>query len=420
MNEYLVLLNGVLEICALTKMAEVFAGYKSKRKSVLAVLLLLLMLCISAFINISGGSRIFQVFHYICLFGVIAIRYEIGCKIAVIYTVCSFLAVGILELIIYVPFNLLRRYLQVQWDFSTLVVFLTFVVCFFIEKSRIIFLGRKWIEVFRKRINIYFVIVALSVVLAFAVNMISFNEGMSLAEGVYLSVAVFMLLAMLYKTNRYQIELELHKKYQERYGEVIAEIRARQHKFMNQLNSIYSLHTIYDNYDDLVKAQATGLNNLKQYIMPNKILVLERPLVVAHIYNKLCEAEEKYIKVDTDFSCSLQNIDIPDIFLLEIIGNLLDNAMDEVLSRKKGEKIIFTITGSKNEICISVGNEHDKIPYVQFQNFFQEEYSSKGKNHGIGLPYVKKIAKKYNGRIDVGNMEIDKRNYFTIRVYFKI
>ena len=153
--------------------------------------------------------------------------------------------------------------------------------------------------------------------------------------------------------------------------------------------------------------------------MPNKILILERPLVITHIYNKLCEAKEKNIDVTTEFSCSLNDISIPDILFVEIIGNLLDNAIEEVEKDVKREKVIFSILENQDEVCISVSNEHIKIPYEQYGQFFAEGYSTKGESRGIGLPYVKKIVENYSGRIDIGNVELDGRNYFTIRIYFK-
>ena len=139
-------------------------------------------------------------------------------------------------------------------------------------------------------------------------------------------------------------------------------------------------------------------------------------------YNKalmLCEAEEKQIDVHTDFSCSLEHINIPDIFLIEILGNLVDNAMDEVLARKKHEKIRVAITDDGNEVCISVGNEHEKIPYKEYSNFFKNGYSSKGNGRGVGLPYLKKIVDKFHGRIEIGNVIFNITNYFVISIYFK-
>ena len=416
MDKCIVLINSIFEIGALLKIVEAFIGHRKRKVSI--IIMLLVMLGTSIYINVFGGSRMFQMVHYICIFCVLIVQYEVKWIQAMIYTVLSFLLVGVLELIIYIPCSLLFKHFSIEIDFSIWIVLITFNICYIIEKKQIVFQGRKCLKNLHVNVNIYLVIVSLSIIIAFVINMIGFNKGMSLSEGIYLSISAIMLLIMFYKMTRYQTEIECHKKYQAKYGEVITEVRSRQHKFLNQINSIYALHKIYDDYDQLVERQSEELDRLRQYIMPNKILILERPLIIAHIYNKLCEAEEKNIKINTVFSSSLYEMKIPDIFLLEIIGNLLDNAIDEVESRKKNETIRFSITRVNDEVCISVGNEHDKLPYVEFRKFFSEEYSSIGEKRGLGLPYVKKIVKKYKGRMDVENIEYDNKNFFTISIYF--
>ncbi len=416
MGKCVVLINNLLEIGALLKIVEAFIGHSKRKMS--TIIMLLVMLGTSIYINMFGGSRLFQIVHYICIFCWITVQYEIKWIQAMIYTVLSFLFVGVLELIIYIPCSLFSNCVTTKIDFSILIVLITFSICDIIEKKGIIFQGKIQSQYSYTNINIYLVIVALSIIISFMIQMIGFNKGMSLSEGIYLSISAIMLLILFYRMVRYQTEIEYHKKYQAKYGEVIAEVRSRQHKFLNQINSIYALHKIYDDYDQLVERQAEELDRLRQYIMPNKILILDRPLIIAHIYNKLCEAEDKNIEIDTVFACSLYEMKIPDVLLLEIIGNLLDNAIDEVHSRKKNERIRFSIIQIDGKVCISVGNEHEKIPYFEFQKFFSEEYSSKGEKRGLGLPYVKKIVKKYKGRIDVENIEYDDKNFFTINIYF--
>ena len=285
--------------------------------------------------------------------------------------------------------------------------------------QKIFVINRKWLDSYKEKINVQFLIILFALLLAFIIGLIKFGNGLSWGEGVYLPIALFMFLVFIYKISAYQMEIDYHKRYANKYGEVITELRERQHKFINQLDSIYALCRVYDNYDELVRHQTEELDSLRKYLMPGKLLILERPLVVAHIYTKLCEAEEKQIDIHTDFSCSLEPMDVPDIFLIEILGNLLDNAIDEVTARKKQEKIRIAITDNGEEICLSIANEHDKIPYDKYSRFFQEGYSEKGNNRGVGLPYVKKIVDKFHGRIEVGNIIYRLENYFIVRVYFK-
>lgn len=85
--------------------------------------------------------------------------------------------------------------------------------------------------------------------------------------------------------------------------------------------------------------------------------------------------------------------------------------------RKKNEEICFKISFIDEKVCISVSNEHDKIPYNTYSQFFDKGYSQKGENRGLGLLYVKKIVRKYNGYIEIGNIKRSQKNYFEIRIY---
>lgn len=153
--------------------------------------------------------------------------------------------------------------------------------------------------------------------------------------------------------------------------------------------------------------------------MPNKVLVLDRPMVITHVYSKMCEAGEKGITLNTDFSCSLHEIKIPDIMLIEIIGNLLDNALDEVEQRKQNEKIFFKIYQEGPWSVIEVCNEHPLIPHAEYKSFFEQGYSTKGVGRGTGLSYIKKIVNKYAGKLEVGNRKISNVNCFSIKVFVK-
>lgn len=418
MSECVVLLNCLLEMGCLVEIVEALTGKKARREKVLQYVIVIFILGISVYINLCDGNRLLQLLHYVGLFVIFKLRYGMDVIDTVTYAILAFLIGGALELLIYVPYNLICHFFQVEGDYSVFVVLIAFVTCCMINKKKLIILNGKWFDLYKKRINVQFLILLFVFLLSFIISLVKFGKGLSWGEGVYLSVALFMFFVLIYKISAYQIEINCHKRYADKYGEVILELRERQHKFMNQLDSVYALCKIYDSYDELVHHQMIELNNLKKYLMSGKLLILERPLVVAHIYTKMCEAEEKQIEMQTEFSCSLENIDVPDIFLIEIIGNLLDNAMDEVSEREKHERIRMEIIDDGNEICISVGNEHEKIPYKEYSLFFKDGYSTKGESRGVGLPYVKKIVDKFHGHIEIGNVKYGSCNYFVISVYF--
>lgn len=420
MTECVVLANCLLELGCLLKSVEALTGHKGKSKNIVQYIIVVIILGISVYINFYDGNRLFQLLHYLGLFGIFKIRYEMDIIDTMTYSILALLVVGALELFVCVPYNLICYFLKIEDDFSVFIVMVVFVICCVLNQKKTIVANANWIDSYKERINVQYLMILFVLLCAFIISLIKFGKGLTLGEGVYLSSALFMFFVFIHKISVYQIEINCHKQYADKYGEVVTELRERQHKFMNQLDSIYALCKIYDSYDDLVQHQVEELNHLRKYLMPGKLLILERPLVMAHIYVKLCEAEEKQIEIFTDFSCSLENIGVPDIFLIEIIGNLLDNAMDEVSARKKHERIRMEIMDNGSAICLSIGNEHEKIPCKEYCQFFKEGYSVKGDKRGVGLPYVQKIVNKFHGNIEIGNMIYGTVNYFVVSVYFKI
>lgn len=237
----------------------------------------------------------------------------------------------------------------------------------------------------------------------------------------WIGFAVFLMGGMtsaLFVWGRYRIEMQKYQTYLRQYDQLILEIRERQHKFANQLDAIYGMFFLYTDYDSLVNKQKKELDCLEEYLQPVGLLILERPLVIAHIHNKICEAEKRGIPVKTVFQCGIQNLNIPDVFLIEVLYNLIDNTLEESDHLLEKGQILLQIKKVGKETMISVSNQHEFIPYVEYCHFFQKGYSTKGSNRGLGLPYVKKIVKKYHGRIEMGNIKIQNVSYFQIGVYF--
>ena len=418
MIEYISIFNSIFEIWSIILISEGIAGDKTARMAILKKVAFVLVMTCVVLVNIFQLNRIFLMSIYLIIFVMIKIGYKIKVVDAFLYAVFSILFVSIIELSVYTVFFVLSLLVLKGADVTSLVVLITFIISFLVKRKGLLLEGKKLF--YQWKGNTYLIYASIILLLLLAINSIRFKGTLDFSEVVSLIAVMAIFLITVYKIGNYRMEIDLHKKYTEKYSEVISEIRARQHKFMNQLDSIYRLSEVYDSHDELVEKQKKGINNLKDYILPNKILILDCPMVIAHIYSKMCEAEKKGIELNTDFSCSLQGSIVPDVFLIEIIGNLLDNAMDEVELREKKEKILFSITPTEKGICISVSNEHDKIKYESYKDFFKQGFSTKGKNRGVGLPYVKKIIEKYDGNIEIGNIDIEGTNYFYIKVFLGV
>ena len=408
----------LLELGSILVILSTFADKRKTGHVMKQVLPCMIVMACMVAINFYHASQ----FLLLVCYGMIILNsfwyYHFSVPEGICYCVLGVILVSMLELILYVPVYLMWGGTSLWQYIPVMIGILIFAVCWYVRRRRILFPLRNfgWL----KETNGCVVITVIGGVVFLTIVLFKSNAGLSFMEGVYFLLAVMAIMFALFRISIYRYEMKVRKEYSEAYKLLLELIRSRQHKFMNQIDAIYSLFEVYDNYDDLVREQTRELKNLEHYMMPNQILVLERPLVIGHVYQKTCEAMDNGIDLQLDLTGSLHGLGIPDVMLIEIIGNLLDNAMEEVLLRGKEETVYLSVYQQDNDLCIDVSNEHEKIPQHVCRQFFESGYSSKGNNRGIGLYYVKKIVKKYRGNIDAGNELKNGRNCFCVRVSFPV
>lgn len=416
-SEIIAIVNSFLEAISIMLIMRILVG-KGREKNIL------LYFCFYGFIagyvgmvNWFALNRVWMLLCYAIILVFFIWMYKLSLKRGIFLGILSIVMVSLIELILYIPLRLMHRIGLSDPYVSLVAVILTFLFCIILSKLDLLFFIRENLYYIELKMYYYSILGCLMVILS--ILYFKHSGEMSFLEGIYLIMAMGIMFVAAYKISLYRRELLLQREYSKVYGEVIREIRERQHKFTNQLDAIYSLFYLYDNYDELVQKQKEMLGNLRHYIMPTKLLILENPIVVAHVYQKMCEAIDNQISMQMDFSCSVQNIAIPEIYLIEIIGNLLDNAMEEIMLRCTDEKIYFSVFRSSGKICIQVCNEHEKIPFSEYKKFFDRGFSTKGRGHGEGLPYVRKIVSRFDGEIEVGNIMIQDCSCFSIKIMFQ-
>lgn len=415
----ILLITSLFETFSIFLLVSSFSNWQRKKYVViLSVAVYSLPICCIAMINMYGMSKLLLVICYAAIICYSCWYFNYRFIEGIGYCVVGMILVSIIELVMYIPLNIVLGMTVLGKWLPVLAVILTFIMCYYIHNKELLLLVKTW-RIWEGNAK-YYILAISGGLFACAIFLYNLNGGMGFVEGFYLIIATVIMMYAICKISICYIEVRRHKEYSQIYGNVVETIQSRQHKFANQLNAIYSMSMLYDNYEDLVEKQGEELGKLEQYMMPNKILILENPLVIAHVYQKMCEAMDKGIHMKMNLSCSLQEVKVPEIFLIEIFGNLLDNAMEEVLQRKLQEIIYLSVFQKENYVYIHVCNEHEKIPYSTYSRFFSVGYSSKGENRGLGLPYVKKIVHKYKGEIEIGNININDKNCFSIKISFPV
>lgn len=206
-----------------------------------------------------------------------------------------------------------------------------------------------------------------------------------------------------------QTNLDDYKKYKPIFEELVEHVRTRQHEFDNQLMAIRSLPIAHKDYASLSYALTNTCADITESLQNSSLLKLNLKVLSAFLFSKVQQANKKNIHIGILIKNSYLQTIVPEHELLEIIGILLDNAVEAVDS---GDSITLILDSSNNKINITTLNKGQQINSELRHLFFQKNYSTKNptfskQQRGIGLHRLKQIIDNYGGQIFLDNEIVD-------------
>lgn len=197
-----------------------------------------------------------------------------------------------------------------------------------------------------------------------------------------------------YKRN--MREIENYYKYTLQIEKINHEMRKFRHDYVNILSTMSD----FIREDDM-----EGLNQyFHEEILPMQDSMQMNAIKINGIENlkvreikgllttKILQAQEKNIRISIEVPETIEKIEMPIINLSRVIGILLDNAIEA--SEKIVDDPFIRIAFIKNEddsVMFIVMNKCDTdMPRVH--TLFQENFSTKGKNRGLGLSTLKELT----------------------------
>lgn len=218
------------------------------------------------------------------------------------------------------------------------------------------------------------------------------------------------------KSKEIETELKMNKLYADSFYSLIEDIRMRQHEFDNHISAIYSLHYTCNSYEQLVGAQ----NEYSQVVIKenryNRLLKAGNPLIIGFLYGKFVEAERQKVDVIYQINVSDLKVGVPVYKLVEILGNLIKNAMEAMENLEEPKVLYVEVIENAGEIGIEVRNKSEFIEYDKIETFFRKGYSKKGNNRGLGLYNVKNICSEYSLNILCENKILNEENWISFIV----
>lgn len=190
-------------------------------------------------------------------------------------------------------------------------------------------------------------------------------------------------------------EIELRNSYDNVYRQLLESIRRKQHDFDNQINAIYSQHLLAKDLDELIAMQRKYCGELLRDNRFSRLLCGGSPILIGFLYSKFHEIENNGCHVDFDIKINKMKCIIPQYKIVEIMGILLDNAMEAVVESER-RNIEVEIYEDSHSVHISVKNDSAYFMREEIARFTMPDYSTKGEGRGIGLANVVDILCSYD------------------------
>lgn len=230
--------------------------------------------------------------------------------------------------------------------------------------------------------------------------------------GIIVAVVTLLSLLVLYLTfaSHRKSEDKLVRKAQETYVDEVnglfQSIRAQRHDFMNHVQMIHSFAQM-NRIDELMLYTQELTGEIRQM---NDIINIGNPAIAALIRSKISQAEPLKIQFKADFTdINKLELGVKSLDLTRMLGNLIDNAFDEVQSYAE-ERRCVTVKGCQQEGYLEfvVHNICDNREQLDDHRIFDPGYSTKNEAHnGLGLAIVKSIVDQYKGTVKIVQDEED-------------
>ncbi len=177
-------------------------------------------------------------------------------------------------------------------------------------------------------------------------------------------------------------------------------LRAGAHEFMNKLHVIMGM-THMGLYDELQEYISGTVSNYQNEV-GSITRMIKDPVMAGFLLGKLSRAREAGINLLLAEDSYLPEAAEPQTIheLITIAGNLLDNAM-EALEGQKVKEIELAFHYEHGSLCCTVEDSGPGIPGLLQKQIFEQGFSTKGEQRGIGLYLVRKSVEKLEGRLQL-------------------
>ncbi|WP_427338172.1 sensor histidine kinase [Caloranaerobacter sp. DY30410] len=229
---------------------------------------------------------------------------------------------------------------------------------------------------------------------------------------IFLFVVIKKIIEYAQKETEWILREEEYKKqgiYIKNLLEMNNALKAQRHDFNNHLSCVYGF-IMLGKIEEAKKYLKALVKNVEEI---NTMINISNPVILSLLNIKLNKAKRKNIKMSVKVNLP-EKIDVEDIDLSIILGNLLDNAIEACEKVEEDKRYIDIDIYMKNRnVIIKIKNSKVVEPNIN-KSKIKERYTTKKDrdNHGFGLGNVKYVVDKYDGFMKVK----DHENHFEVNI----
>ena len=224
----------------------------------------------------------------------------------------------------------------------------------------------------------------------------------------------FILMKNGLKSELEEQQLKIYERYLPIIEELINELRIKQHEYDNHIQALSMIATTNSDYEMVAKPIENYINNLGISNNLGDLIKLNSKILGGFLYSKIKIAEKLGIKLEIIIEDYQFNLELQDYELVEIIGNLVNNAFETGVDNNS---VVLRLSQEKDMNIIEVRNKHPYFKREDINKMFNMGFSTKSHvGRGYGLYNIEKIIKKYSGEIQVFNEEYGGENYIVFKI----
>ena len=223
------------------------------------------------------------------------------------------------------------------------------------------------------------------------------NLAMFLIYFVLLAMSIFAVVYFAfkqYKVKQREQEIQNFETYVASIEQINRDMRKFKHDYINILSSLRTfiddrnyegLHTYF--YDHILKANHHEQLNQQAMMMLNNLKINS---LKGLLTTKILQAESHQVPLFIEVVEGITDIPVDPIQLNRMVGILLDNAIEAAQGIENGEvRIAFIVLDEA--ILLVVSNTFDEKMNLKVHEIYQEGFSTKGENRGLGLANLRQM-----------------------------